>query len=367
MKLFYFIRDDTACTYYRQHIPFREWGKHDEDLILASYNRNTILKDMENIIVNAEILHVQRGMEKEFAKVAEHRRKDGHLTVVDHDDNLFALSPLSPHYKDFGVEEITVKLPDNTIMKLWEDGKNIDLKANKQKQEDFKKVLGAVDLLTVTTPYLAEVYKPYCRKIEVLPNCIDGEIWEHRELADKPKETRIYWSGGASHYDDWAMINKPLKKVLDNNENIKLVILGQKFSGTLKEMDMSKVEHHPWVHYEAYPYKTIFMQPTFCIIPLEATEFARGKSPIKWIEQAALGIPCVTSFTPPYDLVYEEGNGIFIKDNDPDLWIQGMQMLIDDPLLRAKLGGEAKRYVLANYDIRLQWHKWKTVFEEIMK
>jgi glycosyltransferase involved in cell wall biosynthesis len=186
-------------------------------------------------------------------------------------------------------------------------------------------------------------------------------------LEEKPKEVRIYWSGGASHFEDWAMINKPLKRILEKNDNVKLVILGQTFSGTLKELPKEKVEIHKWVHYEAYPYKKIFMQPTFGIIPLEDTAFSRGKSPIKWIELGALGIPSVTSYTPPYDIVYSEGAGIFVKENDPDLWVQGMQMLIDDPLLRAKMGHEARQEVLANYDIKLQWYRWKNAFEEILK
>jgi glycosyltransferase involved in cell wall biosynthesis len=344
------------------------WAEHDPDLLVASYNRNTILRDMEKIIINAEVLHVQRAMEQELIKVAEHRRKDGNKTIIDEDDDLLHLSPFSPHYKDFGVEEVTVKLSDGTIMKLWEDGKNINIKENQKKQDSLKGVLGAADLVTVTTPHLADVYRPYARKITVLPNCLDASVWQWKEVSgvSTRDETRVYWSGGASHFEDWAMINKPVKKILEANDKSKLVILGQKFSGTLKELDPKRVEFHGWVHYEAYPYKTIFMQPTFGIIPLVDTAFSRGKSTIKWVEMAALGIPCVTSYTPPYNMVYGEGNGIFIKDNDEDNWVLGMQKLIDDPILRGKMGYEARQHVLQHYDINTQWHKWRDAFKEIL-
>ena len=367
MKIVYFVRDDTACSYYRQHIPLNTWKANDPELSLQSYTRHTPLPQMEKFLIDADILHVQRAIEPQMVNLIKHRRELGKYTVLDYDDNLFDLSPLSPHYPDFGTEEIRVQLKNGEVMDLWTHGDNIDIEKNKIKQDTIKKVMGLADLVTVTTPYLASVLKPYARKVIDLPNCINPAVWQMHKLADRDDSVRIYWSGGASHYDDWAMVNKPVKDILDTHKNTKLVLMGQRFQGTLQHMDQSRIEHCDWVHFEAYPYKTVMLQPDIGIIPLQDNQFARGKSTIKWVELAALGIPCVTSYVPPYTMVFEDNVGIFIENNDPDLWFKGLNMLIEDPVLRAKLGGAAQRKVLLEYDINQKWYKWKEAMEGVLK
>ena len=102
------------------------------------------------------------------------------------------------------------------------------------------------------------------------------------------------------------------------------------------------------------------------IIPLVDNVFNRCKSPIKWIEMGALEVPCVTSYVSPYKEIATEGNGVFV-DNDKDAWIEGISMLIEDPILRAKIGGEAQRTVAAQFDINTQWTQWRDAYEGLLK
>ena len=370
MRIFYFHRDDTACTFYRQTIPLNTWKKNDPDLIVDHHDRNTLPKDIEDQLLNSDIFVVGRAVENEIQQVIDERRKLGKYTVLDYDDDLFHLSPFSPHYHDFGTENIVVKLPDKEEpFPMWTDGENIDLKANQKKLDAVKKNAGKADLVTVTTPYLKRVFSLYTDKIAVLPNCIDTDLWKWRGLDTKDRnEVRLYWSGGASHYEDWSEIARPLANILNSRPEVKLVIMGQKFNGTLKPINnKDQIEFHPWVHFEAYSYKTIFLQPDIGIIPLKDITFNHGKSTIKYCELGSLQVPCVVSHVPPYTMVCKDKTGIFIEKNDPDLWEKGINMLIDDPLLRASIGHNARTLVESEYDINKKWILWKEAYEGMKK
>jgi glycosyltransferase involved in cell wall biosynthesis len=339
---------------------------------LHSHDRNTIAHEVEEHLVGSDIFVVGRAVEEEIVKVIEARREQGKYTVIDYDDDLFHVSPLSPHYQDFGTENVKVKLNNGTReeIALWEDGDNIDLKRNQGILDAVKKNVASADLVTVTTPYLAKVYGEYTDKIAVLPNCIDPKLWTWHDVDKKEYDgqIRLYWGGGSSHYEDWATISKPITNIINSRPETRLVILGQQFRGTTKNIkNQDQIEFHPWVHFEAYPYKIVMLQPTIGIIPLRDMTFNHGKSPIKYVELASLGVPCVVSHVPPYTMVARDKSGIFIEENDEELWEKAIYMLMDDPLLRAKIGGEAKKVAHDEYDINKKWVLWKETYEGMMK
>ena len=80
-------------------------------------------------------------------------------------------------------------------------------------------------MVTVTTPKLAEAYKPYNDNVVVLPNCIDLDLWKPMDL--KPSdEIRLFWAGGSSHYEDWMMMTEVLPVIMDKYPQVKLVFMG---------------------------------------------------------------------------------------------------------------------------------------------
>jgi glycosyltransferase involved in cell wall biosynthesis len=277
-----------------------------------------------------------------------------------------AVSPLSQHYHEWGTEEVTLDLGGKKT-ELWKDGHTFDLKANRARIDNIKRAISEADALTVTTPELAEAYKEYNENIFALPNCVDLNVWNKLSLKRETDEVRLFWSGGASHYEDWVQIQDALPVLFDKHANLKLVLLGTKFDGTLKGVPSDRIEYHSWVPTPAYPYKVPILDGDIGLIPLRETEFNNGKSNLKWIEQGALSIPCVTSAVTPYIQHDEGGNGIFIENNSVAGWIEGVSMLVDDQMLRWDMGGKAYNTVKRNFDINTQWKQWADAYRKVLE
>jgi len=289
----------------------------------------------------------------------------GKKVVSEWDDNFMKINPLTHQYSYFGTENYSEYLNGEEI-KVWEDGKNIDLKTNRENMKLLQEGLRISDMILTTGDDIAEAFKPFNPAIRICPNSVDVNLWQKLPL--KPHEgIRMGWFGGDTHYHDWLMISPVLKPFMDANPGVTLVIMGGKYDGTLKGIDPNRIEHHHFVDINAYPYKAAILDLDFAVIPLVDTEFNRCKSSIKWLEMGALEIPCVTSYVHPYaqlmDLVKD--NGIFIENNDLQGWYDGMTTMCFEPTLRKRMGVAARQTVEQHYDANKTWKIWLSAFEEV--
>ena len=365
MRLTYWKRDDGACGYYRVELPLSTLTKHNKDVqttrIMQGDTADRILKSFES-----DIFIIPRMNEVVLLDTMKELQRQGKKVVIDHDDDVFNISPLSPHYEEHGTENVKITLKDGSILPLWEDGKNIDLKKNRERMETTKKAVEVADLITVTTDILADVYRRYNSNVAVLPNCIDTNIWKPLPLKET-NEIRLFWAGGHSHYEDWCLLTDVLPTIIKKYANVKLVLMGAKFDATLRSIPQDRIEFHPWIHTMAYPYKVEILNPIIGIIPLQDTEFNRAKSPIKWVEMTSLGVPCVTSYVSPYKEIATENNGIFIEENDTEGWIKGISMLIEDREWRNKIGSKAQETVNALFDINKRYVDWYDTYSALIE
>lgn len=362
MKLSAIVRTEGACDFYRAVQPF-ESIKATSDIgttiLRLSGRPESVLRALE-----ADVMLLPRVANEEWLKIMGDWKNIGKKVVVDFDDDIFNVSPYSPHYEDHGTESYT-SYKNGLETKLWEAGKNLDVEQNKKSLNIIKKALRLANMVTVTTPILAEAYKPYSDNVVVLPNCIDLDLWQKLDL--KPTdEIRLFWAGGSSHYEDWLLMTEVLPVIMDKYSQVKLVFMGM-WDFAFKDIDPDRIERHPWVHMSAYPYKVASLNPTIGMIPLVNNEFNRAKSPIKWVEMASIEVPCVTSLVSPYKEIGTPHNGIFIENNSVNGWIQGLSLLIEDSILRAKMGGYAKRYVESHFDCKKNAYLWTEAYGSLIE
>lgn len=377
MKVSYYISTESGCDYYRAVLPL-ETAKLKGNLdVLRRAPTDTIMDvisgghrfkdDMEN----ADIIFVPRLSTMDFARSIVEKKK-GKL-VLDFDDNIFSVSPMNESYVEYGTIDVKIKIKDE-YQYLWKNGetqiagKVFDIERNTKMLEGMRDCIRSADAIFVTTEELANVYREFNSNIKILPNCVDLNLW--RKLPFKESnEIRLFWAGSASHYEDWHLLKNVLPVVMEKYPQVKLVIMGQKFDGTLKGIPDYRIEYHDWAHILAYPYKIATLNPTIGIIPLKDTNFSRCKSTIKWVEMSALEVPCVLSNVTPYKELQESIEldlGVFIEDNDEQAWIKGLSEMIENETLRQSIASSAKIEVIKKYDINTQYKKWITAFEEVL-
>lgn len=366
MKVAYIVSDQTACTLYRIIQPMEMAIKNKALAAKAIYERENPVVASE-LLAPADIIMMARATDGRLMEAIDGYQEMGKRIVMDYDDNMFACSPLSPHYGDLGTEEYYHDLNGERIP-LWVDGKNgFSIEQNKKRLDNIREICRHVDAVTVTTPRLADAYRPYAKTIYTLPNCVDLSVWRKLPLRRESDEIRMGWSGGASHYEDWMEIAPVLPEVMKMFPKLKLVITGQVFAAALKGIPRDRIEIHKWAHVQAHPYKQAALDLDFAIIPLKDTLFNSGKSAIKWIEYAALEVPAVTSLVAPYDEVADvvKDNGVFV-DNIPQAWAQGISFMVENEEARRLIAKNARQTVEQFYDANKTYSQWVSAFNQTL-
>ncbi len=268
--------------------------------------------------------------------------------VVDCSFNIFNVNPFSPLYARYGQKEVTID-----GVKIWSSRKNIDLFSNKNTIENAEILLGLADLVTVASPALIPVYCKYNKNVRYVPTYVDIEAWKGLPML-RDDNVRIGWYGDSGELENIKIVKDAMQNVMDKHKNITFVLLGARFNQTLSKLPQDRIEHHDYVSSEALPYKLATLNLDIMLIPQAENVYAQYMAATKFIESAALELPIVTSFVPPYNGLPTD-TAVFIDRNDPDLWRRGIEYLIDDAILRADLSGKARRFAERHHSLKDGW------------
>lgn len=245
-------------------------------------------------------------------------------------------------------------------------------------------VLSEVDAITVSTVPLKKRLEEHFlevhgieKNIFVVPNANDISEWNFtKETSEK---TIIGYIGGLSHNDDLDMVLPALKIVLKKYPDVLFQMIGQMDLAKAKKVFgkwpqgirnrillMNATRTQP-----EYP-KYLSEQPwSIGIAPLIDSSFNRCKSHIKWLEYSSLKIPVVASRVHPYykDVLgvptIEHGETGMLCDTVDD-WVRNLSLLIEDKKLRERLGENAYKFVVDNWQYKDQKKTILSVVDKII-
>lgn len=209
------------------------------------------------------------------------------------------------------------------------------------------------DLVTASTPYLAEVLRRYNDNVVVLPNHIDADALD----LERPRRDKLVvgWAGGDSHVRDLAMVMPTLKRFLrQHKQSAELHLIGVDFRPVFRV----EARYTDWQPTQMDLYRA--MDFDIAIAPLVDTVFNRSKSWIKALEAMALGIPVIASDLEPYRGMVEDGvTGFLVRR--PHEWMSRLRELANDAGLRERMGA-AGRKVAARWAIQTGWKGWEFAY-----
>ena len=110
--------DTSAVGHYRVIQPLAKASEQGlAHVHLYSYKEHGHDYDRFAECVNvADVVVLPRPHNEKWFEIIRILRENGKISIIDHDDDVFNLSPLNPYYKYIGVKE--VKLPDSEEY-LW--------------------------------------------------------------------------------------------------------------------------------------------------------------------------------------------------------------------------------------------------------
>jgi len=207
--------------------------------------------------------------------------------------------------------------------------------------------LQSADLITVSVPHLAEIYREHTDvPIVVLPNTIDAVLLEVPQPVRPPGERlRVGWAGSATHLLDWRACAAGVKYGL-TKANAQMFMMGADFRPYLRYRD---TEFLPWAD-SIDQYYLPMTTWHVALAPLVDEAWNRSKSPLKALEAAAFGIPVVAGDAAPYrDFVIPGETGFLCRSDDD--WMRAIRALGQDEEMRREMGRNA-RAVAARHTVQ---------------
>ncbi len=223
------------------------------------------------------------------------------------------------------------------------------------------------DSVITSTPGLKAYIEKFNPKCVVFPNYLNEKEWKFEQPKNNPNGViTVGYVGTRSHIPDIEALAPLVSSVYEKYKN---QVIFQLWIQQLPCQLMSYRNVH-WTpvsipDYPAYIKWFSTIQPDIWIAPLLNTPFNAVKSPIKFLEYSAKGIPGVYSRVNPYQNVITHGeNGLLAGTSDE--WINALEELIDHPELRNNIGQAAQQTVQRDWLMGNHSHEWLSIIQNLV-
>jgi len=223
-------------------------------------------------------------------------------------------------------------------------------------------MLQTVDAVSVSTQPLLDKLSVYNDQVFLTPNYAWSSHPPIKHFANTESDPPIRIIVASSDSVRVDFLIDALQELVDT-ERIELVGIGPP-GDFLRDAGLP-VEATPLMPHDQFKAYAASRDNTIALIPLDANEFNRCKSAIKYFDYALAGVPCVCSGVEPYTIAVE-GNvtGILCPDETRE-WVASVRNLIQNHELRTLVADAARARVLTNHNLNLTADAWKTLFGAI--
>lgn len=223
-----------------------------------------------------------------------------------------------------------------------------------------RRLIGGADAVWVATEALAERLRPVRGDSRVVPNGLDEHLWfpdGPPPIARGQGPVRVLLMGTATHDADFALVAPALARL-------------RRQHGDMLSVDMigfaARPGLPPWIRRLAPAGVAAYSYPGFVnwitrapawdigLAPLADTAFNRGKSELKALDYAALGVAVLASDVAPYRGSIADGIGGELVLNDPDAWAEAIGRMVRLARTRRELAGTGRTALLARGTLAAQ-------------
>ncbi len=220
--------------------------------------------------------------------------------------------------------------------------------------------LAAADAFLGSTPELVAAAAEGGRPSHLIPNGLSAQLAElsrrarlaaHREARNG--EVRLGFASGTDTHDaDLDLVAPAIADTLERFPEARLDLWGPVRLPRALDRVAARVRRRPFVAWNELPERLAALDVN--LAPLDTNRaFNRGKSEVKWIEAAAVGVPTIASAAPAFVRASREGRTALLCRSESD-WRDGLARLVDDAALRSSLAEAARRDVETTYSADAQ-------------
>ena len=341
MKVLMAPADKGGCGFYRMFFPGRvlsaiepgvevRFDQHLPIRVQRDVNFNPV-KVTGVGDIDADVLVLQRPLQRILAEAIPHFQKSGVTVVVDLDDDFSCL------HSSHGARH------------LYNPRLNKD-----ENYLHLAKACARADLLTVSTPALADRYGKRGNAV-VLRNCVPER---YTSVKRHSNGRTIGWSGFTTmHPDDLQVTRGGVRDALESRDRFLCVGNGLDVK---EHLDLRhEVEATGPLPLSGYP--DGIAKIDVGIVPLADTKFNAAKSWLKGLEFAAVGTSVVASPTAEYVELAKHIPVLLARRSRE--WKRHIRALLDHPELRKEWVEQSQATILRDHTYETQSWRWAEVWE----
>ena len=203
-----------------------------------------------------------------------------------------------------------------------------------------RKVAKTSDVCTVANDVLGNYLARWNPNVIRIPMALDEGIWRQRPQTGAGTKLRVGWAGAPANL---SFIEALEPALIDLKTDCEFVI----FSGARPRFRQLEYQFIPFRQGEE-----LAVMQTFDIglLPLPATPFGDGKSPIKGLQYMATGLAVVLSPALAAQEMFEhKRTGLFARTLDE--WVSCLKLLLSDPALRRELARNTRAQFESHYTL----------------
>jgi len=313
--------DDYACGRYRLRYPAEGIARAGIANPLISYDFFPFDK-LRGLA--PDVIVVQRVLEREqLHYLARVRREVEAFLVMDLDDLLTSIPRSNKLGRYFH---------DDTAQRLRE-------------------ACGLVDRLVVSTPFLAQAYGDWAPEVVVCRNALPSNVWSFPPRPFRPfgRRPRVGWAGSSGHLGDLKVLYPVVRALADR---VDWVFMGD-IPGALAKYS---AEVHPRVPIDDYPRALYDLDLDLAVAPLVDCDYNSAKSHLRLLELGVCGYPAVCSDVEAFSDVPMPG--VFRLPNDPDVWVQTINELIEYPENLSDWGSLLRAHIEVHWFLDARVVRW---------
>jgi glycosyltransferase involved in cell wall biosynthesis len=225
-------------------------------------------------------------------------------------------------------------------------------------KDKIDRVMNSADVVIAGNDYLAErAIKNNSKKVVILPTVVD--IVNYKPVSHKKNGLfTIGWIGAPSTAKYIFTIQEALKEIA-LEDNVKIVFVG---SGDI-QMENVPVEIRKWD--ETTEVKEI-QSFDVGIMPLDDTDWEKGKCGFKLIQYMACGKPVIGSPIGVNSKIIVDGENGYLANNIEE-WIKYFRIIKNEYELRDKMGSVGRAWVEEKYSLQVIAPKLIQIFNNLIE
>jgi hypothetical protein len=261
----------------------------------------------------ADVLFMQRPHRQRDLDTLKMAKAQGVKTWVDYDDFLLDVptdNPTAKHYRS----EATMKCVAECI--------------------------ATADVVTVSTPFLAEKLAPLNTNIVVIPNALNTKLFNiEAPVVGVEQNNVILWRGSATHRADYSTVAEQLVELAYRPE-LKAwawVFLGDRpwFTELMPPKNVVCMEPLDVIEYHSF-IKTL--KPALMFVPLVENDFNKCKSNCAWLEASYAGAVVAAPHM-------QEWKRSGIVQGVADSFGKNITHLVENPAIRQRCANLSREYI----------------------